>query len=207
MNAPPKVIIIDFDGTIVDSNEIWKNAYKSFVLNNGYTFHKYLYDNHGLISFDDWERQIIMVYETEKTPESILKEIKENAIILLSRIPPRKSFKKYINQNTKSSIIVISKEEKNIIQPYLKRFYLSDIRQDIHNYRNEVKLYEDMAKEFECQTNEITLIDDSLSHCIASKNAGCITIGINDNHSKERQKQMISVCDMYVHDFTPLLTF
>jgi hypothetical protein len=141
--------------------------------------------------------------EINASVNEISKEIYNN-------IAPKKGFAEFVKIRglSKSKTIIISREEPDLIKSYLQQhqvFEILEVFQDCNNNRRRIDFYSDLSKLYSCATQNITLIDDSFSHCSAAKQAGVFVVGMNDNHSIDRIKQMKLICELYLTDFTVLL--
>ena len=198
-----QLIIIDFDGTIVDSNRIWKDVYLEYCLIMKFQPSPKIEELFGQISFDEW---LLTIKDIHNVPDnSIMKKI---ALKMYYKKEPQKGFADFIEENKKSEIIVVSRENADLINNYLnhnKIYSIQSIFQDRSNDRNGTIFYKEIAIKNRCHISDVLVIDDSLSHCVAAKMSGAYVIGINDHHTNERQEQMKMVCDMYVDDFTKIL--
>lgn len=202
-----KIIVIDFDGTIISSGNIWIKIYKEYCLANNLTPLELVDELFGIISFEEWINMIIDSHNISLDYDVLLYDIYKFAIKQYCDKEPNKGFKEYINHNKQNTIIVISKEEPMLIESYLKYYGIESIQsilQDKNDNRSNCCFYSNIAKKYDCIVNEMVLIDDSLSHCSAAQEAGAFVIGIDDCHTFERQKQMKKTCDIYVNSFAEI---
>lgn len=202
--------ILDFDGTILDSSRAWFDVYQSYCKNNNLTISEQIKQNQYNFSYSVCFEAIKSTHNTTQLSKSQITSLNEIAKEVYNKISPKAGFAEFvkIKQALKSKISVISREEPDLIKSYLKQhqiFEISDVFQDCNKNRTRADFYIDFSKMCSCKTQNITLIDDSLSHCSAAKQAGVFVVGMNDNHSVERENQMKLICELYVNDFTPLL--
>ncbi|GIJ94083.1 phosphoglycolate phosphatase [Capnocytophaga stomatis] len=203
-------MILDFDGTILDSSKAWFDIYQEYCKKYNITISNKANRKKCDFSYSDCIEEIkstILSSQYSKLLDASLNEIAKN---IYKKINPREGFIKFLKNrhNLSSKIIIISKEEPALIKSYLKHhkiFEVSEVFQDHNNDRNKVIFYINLSKKYNCNIHNITLVDDSYLHCVAGKQAGVFVIGINDNHSIDRQNQMNSVCDIYNNNFLPLL--
>lgn len=206
------LIILDFDGTILDSSRAWFDVYQNYCKNNNLTISDQIKQNQYNFSYSACFEAIKSTYNTIQLSMAQITSLNEIAKEVYNKISPKAGFAEFvkIKQALRSNIIIISREEPDLIKSYLKQrqiFEISEVLQDCNKNRTRADFYTDFSKMYSCKMQNVTLIDDSLSHCRTAKQLGVFVVGINDNHSVGRQKQMKLICDVYVNDFTPILNY
>lgn len=205
-----KLILLDFDGTILDSTEAWSNVYQNYCIQNNLYVLESIRLNTSCLPFFEWIDAIKTTHKIKDDSQLIIEKLNEIALEVYKTIAPKSGFIEFVTQqNTlKNNIIIISREEPNLISQYLKHYKtasISNVLQDTFKHRATTNFYHDISSNYCCNTKEVMLVDDSLSHCVRAKQAGLYVVGLNDNHSEERQDQMKEICDLYINDFMPLL--
>ncbi|WP_395064626.1 HAD hydrolase-like protein [Flavobacterium sp.] len=205
-----KLILLDFDGTILDSTTAWSNVYLNYCNLYNLDVSESIRLNTNSLPFFEWIDAIKTTHIIKEESQFVFEKLNELALEVYKTIAPKKGFIEFVTQQIilKNNIIIISREEPNLISQYLKHYEIASISkvlQDKFRNRATTNFYYDIASNYECTIKDITLIDDSLSHCVSAKQAGLYVVGLNDNHSEERQDQMKAICDLYINDFTPLL--
>ncbi len=204
------ITILDFDGTILDSSKAWFDVYQSYCIINNLTISEQIKKNQYNFSYSECLEAIKSKHNTTQLSKSQIDSLNEIAKEVYNKIRPKVGFAEFvkIKQALKSKMIVVSREEPDLIKSYLKQrhiFEISEVFQDCNSNRTRTDFYTDFSKMYSCKTQNITLIDDSLSHCSTAKQAGVFVVGMNDNHSVDRENQMKLICELYVNDFIPLL--
>lgn len=204
--------ILDFDGTILDSSRAWLDVYQSYCNNNNLTISEQIKQNQYNFSYSVCIEAIKSTYNTIQLSKTQITSLNEIAKEVYNKISPKAGFAEFVKNKKvlKSKIIIISREDPELIKSYLiknKIFEISEVIQDCNKNRTKADFYTDFSKMYSCKMQNITLIDDSLSHCITAKQVGVFVVGMNDNHSVDRQKKMKLICDVYVNDFTPILNY
>lgn len=205
-----KLILLDFDGTILDSTTAWSNVYHNYCNLYNLDVSESIRLNTNSLPFFEWIDAIKTTHKIKDDSALIIEKLNEIALEVYKTIAPKNGFMQFVTQHNtlKNNITIISREEPNLISQYLKHYKIvgiSNVLQDTFRHRATTNFYHDFASNNGCNTKSITLIDDSLSHCISAKQAGLYIVGLNDNHSTERQDQMKEICDLYINDFIPLL--
>ena len=202
--------ILDFDGTILDSSRAWFDVYQSYCKKNNLTILEQIKQNQYNLSYSECFEAIKSSQNITQLSKILIASVNEISKEVYNKILPKEGFAEFVKVRhaSKSKIIVVSREEPDLIKSYLKQhqiFEISEVFQDCNKNRTRTIFYTDFSKIYSCKTKNITLIDDSLSHCSAAKQAGVFVVGMNDNHSVDRGNQMKLICELYVNDFTPLL--
>ena len=205
-----KLILLDFDGTILDSTEAWSNVYQNYCNQNNLNISESIRLNTNCLPFFEWIDTIKTKHKIKEDRKLFIEKLNELALEVYKTISPKKGFIEFVTQqnNLKNNIIIISREEPNLINHYLKHYKIASISkvlQDTCKQRMTTNFYCDISLKYGCNIKDIMVIDDSLSHCASAKDAGLYIVGLNDNHSEERQVNMMQICDLYINDFTPLL--
>lgn len=204
--------ILDFDGTILDSSRAWFDVFQSYCKNNNLTVSEQIKQNQYNFSYSVCFEAIKSTHNNTQLSKSQIISLNEIAKEVYNKISPKAGFAEFvkIKQALKSKIIIISKEEPDLIKSYLKQlkiFEISEVFQDCNKNRTGADFYTDFSKMYGCKMQNITLIDDSLLHCFTAKQAGVFVVGMNDNHTIDRKNQMKLICDLYINDFTPMLNY
>lgn len=182
----PKSIYVDFDGTLVDSNGCWQEAYIMMCMDNDYPVEIELYELFNNVSFGEWISTLNdrFGFDTNQT-------LLDYSIKYYIERKPKAKVIDAIN-SIDADVYIVSREPKEIILEWINHYGLSMVK-DIYQYGSE-RLEESFYR------NVDILIDDSLKYCIPAHNAGTYVIGVNDHHSKERQEEMRKVCDKYLEE-------
>lgn len=195
------VVVLDFDGTILDSSGLWQQAYLDWCSQTGYDPIHSSPDN-----YEEWTGLLYKAHGIQISESSFRNKLRGIALKLYAKTPPRFEFDRFVETCTESGIqiMIVSREDEGFVKAYLESFEIEgveEIVQDKGDMRSQGVFYRQLSSSRNCDTESVVLVDDSLSHCIAAKNAGATVVGINDGHSPERIADMKKVCDLYSDDF------
>lgn len=183
-----KNILVDFDGTIVDSKDCWIRTYESVCTSLNKCIDPNTEKQFYQLTFDEWLSEISSELSYNRTiiEEQFIEKAKE---IYANRPPKQKCFD-IINDYIGCNLYIVSRNYKAIIEHWLKKWNISLFKEIIVENSNRKKkdYYEDVD----------VLIDDNLQHCKAAKLCKTYVIGINDHHNKSEQSKMKHVCDIYL---------
>lgn len=183
-----RIALVDFDGTLLDSEGCWLEAYTLACEKISVAPLAKIIDAFGQLCFGKWQALIKKQHGISDT------QITECAKEVYSRRPPKASVLAILNSIPEGcSRSIVTKEPSELVKHWLQRYNVSGFDNIITsaNERAEAEYY---RKPF------LLLIDDNYRHCKAAKEAGALVIGINDHHSNERKMQMKELCDLYLEE-------
>jgi HAD superfamily hydrolase (TIGR01509 family) len=97
------------------------------------------------------------------------------------------------------------------LDPCLKRLGIYDIFtnvwscDDFATTKADPEIYRMVAKELDCQVEDVLFLDDNINADKTAKQAGMKVCGVFDPTSADMVDEMKAVCDMYIYDFRELL--
>lgn len=208
MKVLKRLVVTDFDGTIVASDGIWNEVYLQFCALKKTQSLESVAELLGRIPFEDWILSIRNVHCASDSYHAVLSGMNDLATSLYCRQRPNEGFVDFLETHPDYRIIVVSRESPRLIDTYLRHWGIIDIvhsiSQDEDNGRLNIRFFKRCAADFGCDVSDVVYIDDSLAHCVAAKASGAFVVGYNDGHTLVRQKQMRSICDKYVNNFNEI---
>lgn len=176
-----KFVLVDFDGTLVNSKNIWIKAYRLYCKKNQIPFNKQATIIFKEKTFDEWLQILNCDYD----------ELLSIAIKLFEKLVPKDIVIEILdNLKDDCKITIISREPIEIIENWVKSWGLYNITNIIieGDARKSSSYYD---------VKNLMLIDDNYNNCKAAKLSGAKVIGINDYHSLKNQTKMLKICDKY----------
>ncbi len=202
-----RVVLMDFDGTVVASDGIWSDVYIEYCAFKRMQPLETVTRLQGCVPFDDWILSIKEGHKITNSSQTVLSDMYDVATGLYCKKRPNDGFADFLEVHKEDEIMIVSNEETRLIDSYLKHWgvdLVSSIFQDKDNGRLNTAFYKRCAYSAGCDVAEMIYIDDSLSHCVAAKASGAFVVGFNDGHTENRQMQMKSICDKYINSFNEL---
>ena len=168
-----KIIFWDFDGVILDSNNIRTNAFieifKNFPKDQISDLVKYHIENGGLSRYEKIEYFFINILKKKITKEELLFYAKKYKLFILEHLV----HKKYIINQTINfikkkesifSMFIVSASDENELRYICRELELEHFFDAIHGSpRTKKNNIGDLIKLNNLKTNEIVLIGDSLN--------------------------------------------
>lgn len=207
-----RAIIFDMDGTIVDTENLWRQASKTLIANRGYTLSKeeecILYEQLPGIGLPNACRLIKDLIKTDDSIEILMKEksaiacqLYESGICFINGFPEfyRKAteipLKMAVATNATIQTMEITDKSLNLCQYFGKHLYTINHVNNIGKPNPAIYLY--AAKQLGIDPKECIAIEDSGHGILAAKTAGMFCIGINTGKDLEKIKHADLTVECY----------
>lgn len=183
-----KTALVDFDGTLIDSNGCWIEAYLLLCERKKQQPSVSTIDSFDKCIFAEWQGLI----------NSQLGEC-ANELLACAKLAYVKHAPKELVLSTVHSLPIGSKISIITREPgELVRYWL--LHYNINIFDEIITVGDERKNTAYYSQPSLLLIDDNYKHCIAAKLANATVIGVNDHHTEEKKAQMIEICDLYIED-------
>lgn len=183
-----KTALVDFDGTLVDSNGCWIEAYQLLCEQQKVQPSTKIINAFAEITFGKW--QDLISEQHGKCDDELL----DCAKLTYAKRTPKESVLSIVRSlSAGCKISVITREPSELVRNWLAHYNIGVFSEVITSgdERKDAAYY---------AQPQLLLIDDNYKHCVAAKNAVATVIGVNDYHTEERKAQMREICDLYIED-------
>lgn len=206
-------LLFDFDGTLVDSMPTYSNMMLRIL---GEYNVKYPDDIIKIITplgFVGTADYFIEKLGLSESRETLIAKMTEYAIEEYTYNVPAKEHVADALTALKArgaSLNVLTASPHDTLDPCLKRLGLYGIFDnvwscnDFATTKSDPKIYRMAAERMGVSVGKVVFLDDNVNADITAKNAGMRVIGVYDDSSREFEREMRSVCDGYIRDFSEL---
>lgn len=206
--------IFDMDGTLIDSNGIWKDVDTAFLAKRGLSYTKEFYEGVAHTIFPlaaKFTKEFCHLPESEET---IMAEWMDMAGDLYgTSVPVKPGVRAYLDKLRAAGerlIVVTSAVPVHCrtalthlgLMPYFERIIFAH---DLQLEKKDPQLWCLTAEMMGVAPADCTLYDDSVEACRGAKAAGMHAVGVYDPYFAGTEPEMQAVCDRYIRSFEELI--
>ncbi len=206
--------IFDMDGTLIDSNGIWKDVDTAFLAKRGLSYTKEFYEGVAHTIFPlaaKFTKEFCRLPESE---EAIMAEWMDMAGDLYgTSVPVKPGVRAYLDKLRAAGeqlIVVTSAVPLHCrtalthlgLMPYFERIIFAH---DLQLEKKDPQLWRLTAEMMGVAPEDCTLYDDSVEACRGAKAAGIHAVGVYDPYFAGTEPEMQAVCDRYIRSFEELI--
>lgn len=208
------MLIFDMDGTLIDSNGIWRGVDEEFLAKRGFPYTEEYCAGVAHTIFPlaaEFTKQYCHLAESI---EEIMAEWMEMAgDMYATKVPVKPGVIDYLEKckATGETMIVLTSSVPEHCYAALTKLELMSYFSHIF-FANELKMektdpeiYRIVANQMNVKVNSCTFYDDSIEACKAAKKAGMTVIGVHDPVFFQTGDEMRKICDRYIMSFSELL--
>lgn len=208
-----KLLLLDMDGTLIDSNGIWKDVDIRFLERRGMEYSKAYYEGVAHTIFPLAAKFTKEFCSLEESCEEIMQEWMELAKGLYSTVSIKPGVREFLQQcrtEGKRMALVTSSvpEHCHTAMQHLGLIdYFESITfaQELGLEKKDPAIWLTVAERHGVAPENCTVFDDSLSACKGAKAAGMHVVGVYDSFFAADEEAMCSFCDEYIRNFEELL--
>lgn len=205
--------IFDLDGTLIDSMWVWAKIDDELLCSFGEKPDSEYREAITRLSFREGAEYIINRYHLKKTPEEILSQIDEMAVReYRDNIKLKHGAREYLLELSRQGVVLAvgtsctqalcrTVLESNRIIGVFEHFIFAN---QIPSGKRTPDFFKVCAEKMGLECSECTVFEDSLFAAKSAKAAGCKTVGMYDDYTKEQFDELKKVCDKTIRSFTEL---
>lgn len=206
--------IFDMDGTLIDSNGIWKDVDTAFLAKRGLPYTKEYYEGVAHTIFPLAAKFTKTFCGLPESEEAIMAEWMDMAGDLYgTSVPVKPGVRAYLEKLRASGermIVVTSAVPVHCrtalthlgLMPYFERIIFAH---DLQLEKKDPQLWRLTAEMMGVAPADCTLYDDSVEACRGARAAGMRTVGVYDPYFAATEPEMRAVCDRYIRSFEELI--
>ena len=208
------MLFFDMDGTLIDSNGIWKDVDRTFLARRGLPYTHAYYEGVAHTIFPLAAKFTKEFCHLEESCEEIMAEWMELAgDMYATSVTVKPGVRDYLEQCRQRGqrMMVLTSSVPEHCRTALTHLGLMGYFERIlfaHELKIEKKdpaIFLKAAELMGVKLEECTMFDDSVAACRGAKAAGMKAIGVYDPFFAQTEAEMRQVCDRYIMSFEELL--
>ena len=203
----------DLDGTLIDSNGVWKQVDRDFLAKRGIPYTHAYYEGVAHTALPMAAEFTKEYCKLEESCEEIIAEWMEMSRDMYSHVPLKPGVRAFLKQckaeGRRMAIITSSVPEhcytalkKLDLEKYFENVTFAQ-QAGLHKKFPDVWLQ--AAEKNGVRPEDCTVFDDSLAACQGARLAKMRVIGVHDKFFNGDEREMRAFCDVYIESFEELL--
>ena len=207
------MFLFDMDGTLIDSNGIWKNVDREFLARRELPYTHAYYEGVAHTIFPLAAKFTKEFCNLPESCEEIMAEWMELAKDLYAHVAIKPGVRAYLKQCKAEGrhMAVVTSSVPEHCRTALKNLDLEKyfdgiiFAHDLGLEKKKPDIWLAAAREYGVRPEDCTVFDDSLAACKGARAARMRTVGVYDPYFAQDEKEMRGFCDVYIKSFEELL--
>lgn len=207
------MFFFDLDGTLIDSNGVWKDVDREFLARRGLPYTHAYYEGVAHTIFPLAAKFTKEFCHLPESCEEIMAEwmdLAKDAYTHVSVKPGVRAYLKQCKAEGRSMAVVTSSLpihchtalEKLDLMKYFDHITFA---QKLGLEKKNAEIWYTAAQENHVQPQSCTVFDDSIAACRGARAAKMRVVGVYDGFFGKDERQMRDFCDVYIKSFEELL--
>lgn len=207
------MFLFDMDGTLTDSNGVWKKVDREFLARRGLAYTHAYYEGvaHTILPLAaEFTKTFCRLKES---CEDIMAEWMELAKDAYAHVPLKPGVRAYLKQCQREGrrMAVVTSSVPEHCRTALNRLDLDKyfertvFAHELGMEKKSPELWRAAAKMCGADPEACTVFDDSLSACKGARGARMRVVGVYDRFFARDERELRDFCDVYIHSFEDLL--
>lgn len=208
------MLIFDMDGTLIDSNGIWRQVDEAFLAKRGYPYTREYYEGVAHTIFPMAAKFTKAYCHLEESEEEIMAEWMQMAGDAYAvRVPIKPGVREYLDRcrTAGERMIVLTSSVPEHCRAALGRLELTEyferilFAHDLGMDKKDPETFRHAAALMGVTPEDCTMYDDSVAACRAAREAGMQVVGVYDAFFHVSWPEMQRVCHRVIRSFEELL--
>lgn len=207
------MFFFDMDGTLIDSNRIWKEVDREFLARRNLPYTREYYNGVAHTIFPLAAKFTKEFCHLQESCEDIMAEWLELAGDMYAHVAIKPGVRAYLkqckNEGRRMAVVTSSVPahcqtalEKLGLLKYFEELYFAH---DLGLEKRDAALWTTVAEHCQVRPEDCTVFDDSLAACQGARLAKMRVVGVYDSFFAHEQREMRQFCDVYIQNFEELL--
>jgi len=208
-----QMYFFDLDGTLIDSNGVWKDVDHEFLKKRNIPYTREYYEG---VAHTALPMAAVFTKEyckLEESCEEIIAEWMEMSRDMYARVPLKPGVLAYLEQCRAAGIrmAIITSSVPEHCYTALKKLGIEHYFENV-TFAQQAGMHKKLpdvwlaaAEKNGVRPEDCTVFDDSFAACQGAKSAGMRVIGVHDKFFDQYEQEMRRFCDMYIESFEELL--
>lgn len=208
-----KTYLFDFDGTLVDSMNVFSDCMYNILDSNNISYSDDIMEFITPLGYDKTAEYFVSI-GVPGTKEEIVRGIKDFALKEYSESIPAKKNVIEVLKKLKSegaSLNILTASPQNMVLVCLKRLGIYEMFdniwscEDFKTTKSNPEIYVSAADRLGVSVENVLFLDDNFNAVEAAKKSGMTVCGVYDKSSEKVEELMKNTADFYIFDFSELL--
>ena len=207
------MFLFDMDGTLINSNGVWKDVDREFLARRGMEYSRAYYEGVAHTIFPLAAKFTKEFCNLEESCEEITAEWMELANDAYANVTVKPGVRAYLKQckaEGRGVTLVTSSVPEHCYTAMkkldlLKYFDTITFAQELGLEKKEPELWREAARRNGVRPEDCTIFDDSLAACQGARRARMRVVGVYDSFFASDEREMRHFCDVYIKSFEELL--
>lgn len=207
------MFLFDMDGTLLDSNGVWKDVDREFLARRGLPYTRAYYEGVAHTIFPLAAKFTKEYCHLSESCEEIMAEWMDLAKDAYAHVTVKPGVRAYLKQckaEGRQMAVVTSSVpahchtalERLDLEKYFQRITFA---QELGLEKRDPEIWRIAARESGVRPEDCTVFDDSLAACKGARQARMRVVGVYDGFFAADEKEMRGFCDVYIKSFEELL--